>query len=529
MADQLIYLEVGDDIAEATERLRRSKRDEITLVVPRRALLLQSVINLKILKQQADVLGKQVGLVTQDQVGRNFAGQAGFKILDQLSDREPPRSAEVVTLDEPPTEPEMTEVEDEISRQSLSRRPRPLRRAIRFSLPTMRMPQFTMRQLKWERHHRVALGFVLVGLIVLGSVAVFIMPRAYIALEVQSEPFQKQFTLVLADAKDRQAAGPNILTGRFVEVNRENVSTFNATGEENNGQKATGKIAVLNYTTTIQGLLVNTRFQSASGLVFRLSSEVLVPPVRRGTPGRAVVGATADGGGTKYNVSSPLKLTIPGLGEAGKTAVYGEVAETFTGGTDEIVKVVSEADIEQAKEGAAKDIFTAAETEIKDQLKRGEELIPSLIQNDIIDAVPSASAGAKRDTFEVRVRSRTWAIIARQGELTAAVARAASFEAPEGKQVTTRTIEQAEVTVVEGNFLNHRINLLVKLDGRVGPQLDTVQLANQLANQSLADVQRELQKMPEITSGSAEMWPTFLTRTPLLPNNVRVQVIYLGE
>ncbi|OGB73554.1 hypothetical protein A3K24_01750 [candidate division Kazan bacterium RIFCSPHIGHO2_01_FULL_44_14] len=538
MADQLIYLELGDDIAEATNRLRRAKQSEITMVIPRRALMLQSTINLKILKTQADLFEKQVSIVTQDEVGRNFAVDAGFKVMDQLKDTKPPKRAETSMSTEPVAVLTEAAVDDENNesdgvgdiplRQSFARSRRSSQ-LIRWKLPAMRLPHLTLRQLKWERHHRVTLGFVLVGLVILGSVAVFVAPKAYVALEVQSEVFQKQFTLVLADVQDRRAAGPNILTGRFVEVSRENVSTFNATGEENNGKKATGKITVLNYTTTIQGLLVNTRFQSANGLVFRLNGEVLVPPIRSGSPGRAAVDATADGGGTKYNVTQGTKLTVPGLGEAGKTAVVGEVAGAFTGGTDEITKVVSEEDIEKGKEAAAKDIFAAAETELREQLKRGEELSSSLLQNDIIDAVPSASPGAKRDQFEVRVRSRSWAIAINQGDLTKAVVASAAFEVPEGKQVTKQTVERAEISVVESNFLNHRINLIVKLDGRIGPQLDTDALAVQLANKSLADGQKLLQGMTEITSGSIEMWPTFLTHTPLLPNNIRVQVIYLGE
>jgi len=532
MAEQLIYLELGDDIAEATNRLRRAKHSEITMVIPRRALMLQSVINLRILKTQADLLEKQVSIVTQDEVGRNFASTAGFKVMDQLRDGKPSKRTEVVDLVEPVAISAEEEIDDgDVVPSSRPVSPRSHRsiQPIKWKLPTIRLPRITMRQLKWERHHRVILGFVLVGLVVLGSVAVFVAPKAYVALEVQSEVFQKQFTLVLADANDRQAAGPNILTGRFIEVSRENVSTFNATGEENSGQKSTGKIAVLNYTTTIQGLLVNTRFQTASGLVFRLSSEALVPSIKKGTPGRVVVDAVSDDGGTKYNISQGTKLTVPGLGEAGKTAVVGEVAGVFAGGTDEITKVVSQEDIEKGKEAAAKDIFAVAETELREQLKRGEELSSMLLQNDIIDAVPSASVGAKRDQFEVRVRSRSWAIAINQGDLTKAVARASVFEVPEGKQVTKQTVDTAEISVVESNFLNHRIDLIVKLDGRVGPQLDIVALATKLANKSLTDGQKLLQGMTEITSGSIEMWPTFLTHTPLLTNNIRVQVIYLSE
>ena len=530
MAEQLIYLEAADDITEATRRLRRASQSAVTMVIPRRALLLQSVVNLKILARQAEMLGKEISIVTQDEIGRAFAAQAGLKVMDQLSSGQPSKASQAVTLVEtaPAIDEEISaEPADTQPRAMLSRSRRPMSHRSR-RVATLRWPRLTLRQLKWERHHRITLGFVAIGLIVLGSVAVFVAPKAYVALEVQSEPFQKQFTLVLADVRDRQAVGSNVLTGRFIEVSRESVSEFEATGEENSGQKASGKITVLNYTTSIQGLLTNTRFQTVSGLVFRINTEVLVPPVRSGTPGRAAVEATADTGGTKYNIASGARLTVPGLGEAGASAVVGEAA-AFTGGTDEITKVVSEEDIQQGKEASAKDVFTAAATELRAKLKVNEELVDDLIQDDIIDATPSAVAGAKRDKFEIRVRSRSWAIAIRQGELRTAIAAAAAFEVPEGKQATARTVDQAGVAVVESNFLNHRVDLLVKLGGLIGPRLDTTELALRLANQPLIAAEKALQGMTEITSGSIELWPTFLTRTPVLANNIRVQIIYLGE
>ncbi|MFH0905236.1 MAG: hypothetical protein V1826_00740 [bacterium] len=553
MAEQLIYLELGDDVATAVDRLRRAKNIEIMMIVPRRALLSQSVINLKILKSQANLLGKNVSLVTQDEVTKNFATQAGLKVFTGLGEGQSQTKTEaslsslVINTDEldvtanTPVEPPPPKSRGifPLSARRRSAPPiltiSPLAPAVSrggngFSwAPTIRSLAATRKLLKLERHHRVALGLIAIGLLVLGSVAVFVLPKAYVSLEVQSELFQKQFTLALADTQDLQAAGQNMLTGRFIEVSRENVSSFPATGEENLGELAEGRITIVNYTGSIAGLLANTRFQSAAGLVFRIKNEILVPPARGGTPGRVAVDATADSGGTKYNVTAPLKLSIPGLGPAGTDLVYGEVAGNFAGGTDEITKIVSEGDINQAKEEAAKNIFVAAETELESQLKRHEELVPSLIQNDVIDAVPSVTPGAKQDTFEIRVQSRSWTILVSQEDLQTAIAAASAFELPEDKQVTAQTIDRAAVEVVESNFLNHRIDLMVKLDGRVGPRLDTQELIGQLANKSVDEGGQLLGGMTGVTSSSIEVWPAFLTRIPLLHNNIRVQIIYLGE
>ncbi len=228
-------------------------------------------------------------------------------------------------------------------------------------------------------------------------------------------------------------------------------------------------------------------------------------------------------------MSAPMKLTIPGLGDVGVSMVYGEVAGSFTSGTDDITRVVSEEDINQAKEEASKNVSVAAETELSETLKRGEELLPEFVQNDVIDVVPSVSAGAKKDQFEIRVQSRSWVILVGQGEVDQAVANAAAFEVPEGKQITDNTVKNAKIEVVESNFLSHRITLLVTLDGRIGPKLDRDEVVAGLVNKSIDESEEILRDLPEVTAATVEIWPTFITRIPLLASNIRLHIIYLGE
>ncbi len=304
MAEQLIYLEANDSITEAMARLKRAKSEDVVLVVPQRALLFQSQINLKILKRQADLLGKRVSLVSRDEVGRNFASQAGFKVLEKLGEDTPELQGEVMEAlpaDEAPVEDEFehptvkyTKYEPKSKSVPKPRRIMPVELSSTAMPPAVRPVVKTRQRLKLEKHHQALIGFVVIGLIILGSVGFFILPKAHISLEVQSETFSKQFTLLLADEQDLQAAGPNVLTGRFIEMTREKVSSFQASGEENKGDKAEGQITVVNYTGSIQGLLVNTRFKSPSGLIFRIKNEILVPPARSGNPGRATVAAVAD-------------------------------------------------------------------------------------------------------------------------------------------------------------------------------------------------------------------------------------------
>jgi len=526
----IIYLEAGDDLSQAIQKINRVKSASITIMIPKGAVLMHSPLNLKILKRCLDNQQRTAQIAIADKIGSTFAEQAGFELAIIT-----PASSQPVVLEDIETIAPEVALEEDIELDETELEEIPVSPFIKHGLgiakasSIIRSPQLTNWRLRLSRQHKLTLFIVAIGLVILGSVGYFVVPKAQVTLEVQSEPFKKQFALILADTQDLQAAGANVLTGRFLEVTRENVATFSATGEQNNGKKAEGQITVINHTGSIAGLLANTRFKTPSGLIFRIKTDALVASARNQVPGKTTVGAVADEGGTKYNLSAPLKLSVPGLGTNAQELVYGEIADSFTGGTDEITKVVSQEDIDKAKEAAAKNVFAAAEAELQKQLKRSEEITPNFIQSDVIDAIPSVTVGATKDQFEVRVQSRSWVIAIHKGNLQAAILNAAANEVPEGKQVTQRTVDTAKTTAVEGNFLTHRINLLVSVDGRIGPLLDTANIAARLVNQPIASGKNYLQGLSDVASSSINIWPAWMPRTPLLRNNVKVQVVYLGE
>ena len=75
---QTYYIDVDEEITSIIDRLRKSKSKENAFVVPGRAMVLQSMVSLKLLKKEADKLKKKVVLVTQSQIGQTFAQKSGI-------------------------------------------------------------------------------------------------------------------------------------------------------------------------------------------------------------------------------------------------------------------------------------------------------------------------------------------------------------------------------------------------------------------------------------------------------------------
>ncbi len=85
------YIEIDEEIISAVSRLRKSGDPENIFVFPKRSLILQSIINLKLLGREAEKLGKKVIVMTQDEQGMRLAEKAGLR-TEEYQDVSPPRS-----------------------------------------------------------------------------------------------------------------------------------------------------------------------------------------------------------------------------------------------------------------------------------------------------------------------------------------------------------------------------------------------------------------------------------------------------
>ncbi|MFZ3032328.1 MAG: hypothetical protein WA082_04830 [Candidatus Moraniibacteriota bacterium] len=82
---QTFYIENDEEIISVISRLRRSSSEQNFFVFPKRALVLQSIINLRLFQREAEKLGKKIVIVTQDDAGKALAEKAGL-VAERYSD-----------------------------------------------------------------------------------------------------------------------------------------------------------------------------------------------------------------------------------------------------------------------------------------------------------------------------------------------------------------------------------------------------------------------------------------------------------
>ncbi|MEI8004271.1 MAG: hypothetical protein WCG94_08025, partial [Methanothrix sp.] len=102
MAIATLYIDSADEITSVIERIKSSHEPIVALVVPKGAILIQSIVNLKLARKATLDAEKDLILVTTDKIGRNLASQIGITVV--TSEKEVSAAARGESTQDPPSE-----------------------------------------------------------------------------------------------------------------------------------------------------------------------------------------------------------------------------------------------------------------------------------------------------------------------------------------------------------------------------------------------------------------------------------------
>ena len=410
MNKDTFYIEPEDDITDIINHIKASKQKIIALVPPKKLNVLRSSINLKLIARTAKMHDKAIVVVTTDPTLMKMAALSSLPFAKNLNSR-PTLPSEFNEADlEYPIKAKKSGLNEEIEinekaapASSVSR----VRTANESATPrantdsnlaknsTMNLDSeevakdsedeeadnqpkkiLTLDSLK----NRIIIGVVAAVLLIGSFIWAFILaPAAKISVKIKTiaENFSENVSFV-TDAKQAVSKdGKFFLETASLEKNSE--VEFEATGEKNVGDKATGELRLIatfdmsTTTATASRPDVATVPQGSAfayrNLNFLTDQEVKISwdgSISNCDAGRhsgkcqvaKTVKATAIEGGAKYNieaVSSGWQSSVAG--------VEGYANSAFKGGTDKIQKIVTASDISKAKEklteadGAKEELF----------------------------------------------------------------------------------------------------------------------------------------------------------------------------
>lgn len=565
---KILFAQIDEEITSIFERVEKLPYAEVYLVVPKRAVLLQSIVNLKILKQKLNDVGKQLAIITADVNGMKLAHQAEIRVYDQWDDEEVPKNKEEKNVEAAllrPIAATQNDVEDELP----SRLPK--KKSSIFDVVhhlrgkekgfSLRSYMADMKKNRLERkslnlvlspgRKRWIFGLLTASVLVFFTIAYIALPGATIAIEPASNVVNKAVNVVL----EKNPSDPHSLKVYPVETDVEYTLTHPATGLiTDNSKNASGNLTIINTSGVERPLVVQTRFQTEDSIVFRLQEEVVVPAGTAENPGTLVAYVLADpldangvAVGERGNIPAS-RFFLPGLREGSRDTLYAESYDPMTGGSSDSRTEVSENDLlaaelelgntlkEKALSALRKEVLSEIGVQGVD-LKLLEDSQAITYQTPLID-LPYELVGQEMETFDVTGRILISGVAYdRQGLYSILKSETISTKTP-GKRLISVDEDSMALKVLEADNLSLIYKITTQIQGieeyEIDPELEggsklAEKIKEHVAGKSVEEAEAYIQNLPEVNSVEIRLWPVWSPRIPTLPENIKIKSLSKEE
>ena len=558
MNDEVIYLEADEEITAAIDKLLKLKAAYVRVVVPKRSTLLQSIVNLKLLKKAAADAGKELVLVTADRTATHLAARVGLPVAATLKAQPaiPPatqpqeeNTSDIVEGEEEPNldsgmaasplavakspkpsfaSPMMVRkplTQSSASDDSSSGPAGEAAKAGPVAAAKAKVPDFNalQKRLLW------AAGAV--GVLILLFAANYFIKTARVVLYAKGSKIEVNFDFNVDPSARESNPGKAVLAGQNLQSNKELNATVPATGKKDVGTKAVGQITVSNCVdNNTHTLVAGTRFQSSGGKIFRSTESVDVPGgtifLCTCSPGKKTVAVEADQAGDTYNLA-PGKYTLPALPADQQQYMTGQ-GNQMSGGTTRQVSVVTAADIDKAKgELLAKDKDTA-QKDLENKVANGYRALPESFTQTPAEAKanPGVDAEATQTSITVPVSYSELAIS--KTDFSALLKAQAQDQVGSQNSIYDDGATAAKLTAGKKEA-NGSQTFSLSTQAYAGAKLDTSAIAKQIQGMRYGDAADTTAKLPGVERSEISLSPFWVSKLPRITSHIKVEVKVAGK
>jgi hypothetical protein len=523
-----IYIDVDDDITSIIDKVRSSKEQIVALVLPKRASVFQSTVNMKLLKKVSTQASKQPVLITSEPALLPLAGAAKIHTAPNLQSKpEIPPATEVPT-ETSPAEEDAGEVdmdpatpigkamgdEPEEEAEIDNTPPGPSRSANKSSTASgakksskkPKVPNFKKFR-KW-----IILGGVALALLIAFIVwAIFFAPKATVTVQTETSDLAKTVDFIADAEADSINLDNSTLPAKSQKLEKTETEEVPATGQQDKGKKANGTVDLKNCafgsgkTTIPSGTGI-----SSGGLTYLTQKSVTLPgdsfdSGSCSTP-TVSVPVRAQESGEQYNAGSK-SYTVNGY----KDVVA--VGSAMTGGTTNIVKIVSQEDINRAKE-----LLEAKEKDATGELSEELEdegyvaIVETLSSNSQFSASPKAGTEASEATVVATMTHTMLGV--KEDDLKELIEKSVEEDIDTETQsvlgfgIKEATFEISEESSEDGTSVTMQTTLVI------GPELNQEQIKTDIAGKNRDEAEQILRERPGFSDSNIETSPFWVGSVP---------------
>lgn len=563
MNKDVIYIEPDDDITDVISKVENSKEKIVALVPPKKAGILRSVVNIKLIAKAALGAKKSVVLVTTDPAIVKLAGSAKLPVTKDLQSAPSIPTSELseIEVHEEEVEEEdksgdedmneevkeevnevVTEVEEEDGdgEEKSDEKDKPKEGKLEKKKDGLK--KVNNKFIKYIKEHNVIAATVAISvllLVVLLVWALVIAPavEVFVSVKTEANNFSEMITLV------RDQSQEDITEGKIYIDERKNSSVeevkYEATGKKNVGNKAKGSLVVSAYFRKNAGSIAidaGTAFTN-NGMTFYSDEDTAivykhdntdpcenagntVSLIEDGCLLSTTVNVTAAGAGEKYNIG-PSSEWKAALGVSGIKSV-----NAMAGGTDELITIVQQSDIDKAIEGLKSDKDSENKKALYDGISDDNIVIESTYKQTVSDIVstPAVDEEVKEGTKPVlKVTITTSVLVVDKTKLEELMKN--KIKLPENKKIfEIRNVFIDGFKEIEGGFVG-------KLKGvyLTGPLFSETELVDKIKGKGLGDAKREIKDIVGVKDVRIEKSFPWVMKVPNDTNKITMVFEFLDQ
>lgn len=562
-AKDTIYLEADDEITVIIDRVVSAKSKVVALVLPKRASVFQSAVNMKLLKKSADHAKKHLVLISSEQSINAIASVAGVYIARSLTSKPeipstPKRSYGTTTIAaeelEPTTlntskqvESATTEIPETIASQKTvksieedvitmdaseptddkkadsaadetkSEKPKRAKRALK-------IPDFTSFRTK------LTIACLLVAFLIGGWVYGFVIaPRAVVTISVNTSRTSVSYQFTASAAAESLDAEKRVVPAKVAEVTKESNAKVPATGQKNVGKKASGTVAVTNCSAATYNIAAGDVFTSG-GVSFVAVEGTSIP---KSSYSFTVSGFECDKNGqdtVTVEASNPGAVANLGAGNysiSGSPTNVTAKGSAMSGGTDEVKTVVSADDIKNATAQLKGSTSAEASTDLKAQLEdEGLMVLDQTLEEGEPIVKNSPAEGAEASELTV-TQTVVYKMVGVKADDLKSI-----LNAQLGKQLET---QQNTKSIRDDGFSSSTLRVINKVStgeqivelqtvATLGDTFNVAAIAQQAAGKPRGEIQKMLENRESVQSVDVSYSPAWVTTTPKKADKISIEI-----
>jgi len=539
-----IYIDVDEEITGIVSKIQGSPKDIVALVLPKRASVLQSIVNMKLLKRSAEQNNKKLVLITSETRILPLAGAVGLFVASNLtskpyippspnmspSPKEEPLSSDGEISPETPVSAVAPDAKfadsDEIEIDNTPKIPAAgaagaVKAAKAKGGSKLKVPNFS----KFRK--KLIFGGVLGLALIFGLVyGIFIAPKAKITVKAQTSEIPLSLDFV-ADTKatefDKEG---KVLRASEKQSQNNDSEKIEATGQKDKGNKASGTMTLQNCTDNPANVPAGTGVSSGEYTFITQSAVTLDSgdftssgDCKSDSPKKNVA-VIAQEAGEKYNLSSRSYSV------AGRSGIKAN-GSAMSGGTTQIVRVISQGDVDKAKER-----LNGKLNNVQEEMKQDLQKDGYLPINDSFKSTPgtyNVTPAVDSEANEVTVSvTMSYVMLGVKEDDLKEIIKDEISKTEEGKDQSVLSEGLAQATIkpstATGGLDEGQVAFIIETNVITGPDVNHEEIKQQLAGKKSGESEEILKLRPGLQDPKVELSPFWVSKVPKKHSKITIEV-----